>query len=113
MQQASRTFSAILGDNFKEGRMLQEAVLSSNSFEIHLSGDDFEAMKLVCIAIHTSGQTKLDIPKLDKLVQIYKVTNTYGLFDAVSIPFGQEKWRERVKGVALSGLALVMSIINV
>lgn len=53
-----------------------------------MSGDDFEAMKLVFIAIHTPGQTKLDIPKLDKLVQIYKVTNTYGLFDAVSISFG-------------------------
>jgi hypothetical protein len=74
--------------------------------------DDFEAMKLVCIACRTPGQSKLDAPNLDKLVQIYEVTNKYGLFDVVSLSFDQEKWRERVKGVALSVLALVMPIIN-
>lgn len=56
-------------------------------------------MKLVCIAIHTPGQTKLHTLNVGKLAQIYEATNKYDLVDAVSLWFNQEKWRKRVKRV--------------
>ncbi|CAJ0550309.1 Ff.00g102390.m01.CDS01 [Fusarium sp. VM40] len=72
----------MLGEkNFEEGRPSKQPI------EIPLSEADFEAMKLVCNAIHTPVQTKLHTLNVGKLAQIYEATNEYDLVDAVSLSF--------------------------
>ncbi|KAM0343393.1 hypothetical protein ACHAPU_008573 [Fusarium lateritium] len=109
MKHASSTFSAMLGGSFKEGVMLQEAALDKQPIEIPLPEDDFEAMKLVCLAVHSPGQTKMYAPDVDKLAQIYEVANKYDLVNIISLSF--EFWVQNVsqkESQNLKGLWLLM-----
>ncbi|KAF5022494.1 hypothetical protein F66182_5466 [Fusarium sp. NRRL 66182] len=111
MKHASPVFSAMLGVNFKEGDVLQEAALNNRPAEIPLPDDDFEAFKLVCIVIHHQGQTKQHAPSVQGLIGILEVADKYHLLDAISMSF--ELWvrnHSRTKDCLRSDLWLLMLI---
>ncbi|KAM5354493.1 hypothetical protein ACJ41O_001140 [Fusarium nematophilum] len=87
MKNASPFFAAMLSLNFSEGQALREASLTGQPVEIALPSDDFEAFKLVCIALHTQAKTKQQRLAPKQLMQVVVLADKYDLMSAISKPF--------------------------
>ncbi|KAI8667719.1 BTB domain-containing protein [Fusarium keratoplasticum] len=83
MKSASPVFSAMLAGHFREGQMLHDAAASGKSVEIPLPGDDFEAFKLICIAIHRQASTTQYCPTEEVLMRVLQIADKYNLVDSV------------------------------
>ncbi|KAI8666009.1 BTB domain-containing protein [Fusarium keratoplasticum] len=93
MKSASPVFSAMLAGHFREGQMLHDAAASGQSVEIPLPGDDFEAFKLICIAIHRQASTTQYWPSEEVLMRVLQIADKYNLVDSVFL--SMEFWARK------------------
>lgn len=93
MKSASPVFSVMLAGHFREGQMLQDAAASGQPVEIPLPGDDFEAFKLICIAIHRQANTTQYCPSEQVLMRVLQIADKYNLVDSVFL--SMEFWARR------------------
>ncbi|KAJ4178250.1 hypothetical protein NW755_013351 [Fusarium falciforme] len=93
MKSASPVFSAMLAGHFREGQMLQDATASGQPVEIPLPGDDFEAFKLICIAIHRQASTTQYCPSEEVLMRVLQIADKYNLVDSVFL--SMEFWARK------------------
>lgn len=93
MKSASPVFSAMLAGHFREGQMLHDAAASGLPVEIPLPGDDFEAFKLICIAIHRQASTTQYWPSEEVLMRVLQIADKYNLIDSVFL--SMEFWARK------------------
>ncbi|KAM0433354.1 hypothetical protein ACHAPT_004231 [Fusarium lateritium] len=110
MRGASPVFAAMLAGHFREGQMLQEASFTGRPVEIPLPGDNFEAFKLICIAIHRQGNTKQHTPKTPTLMRVLEIADKYNLVDSVSLSI--EFWARRYVLDPTAGHFMLMIICH-
>ncbi|UPL03939.1 hypothetical protein LCI18_014873 [Fusarium solani-melongenae] len=93
MKSASPVFSAMLTGHFREGQMLHDAAAGGQPVEIPLPGDDFEAFKLICIAIHRQASTTQYWPSEEMLMQVLQIADKYNLVDSIFL--SMEFWARK------------------
>ncbi|KAM6514665.1 hypothetical protein FSOLCH5_008905 [Fusarium solani] len=93
MKSASPVFSAMLAGHFREGQMLHDAAASGLPVEIPLPGDDSEAFKLICIAIHRQASTTQYWPSEEVLMRVLQIADKYNLIDSVFL--SMEFWARK------------------